>query len=175
MNQRRPRPRARVNKRFMRAAIPLMIALIGIGSRVLGGGSVGSGGAARSDLPAHASSSQQNSSQQGSSQQGSSQRGSSVDRTIGFKSTSQLDSHYAKHGREFGSVSKPVYLLMAQQLRDAPLSSTVIEAWQARGNWARYNRTSGGFIAFRQDKVILTFFRPDDGEAYFRRASDRKP
>ena len=63
---------------------------------------------------------------------------------------------------------------MAQQLRDAPLSSTVIEAWQARGNWARYNRTSGEFIAFRKDKVILTFFRPDDGEAYFRRASDRK-
>lgn len=164
MNQRRPRPRARVNKRFVRAAIPLLIALIGIGSRVLGGGSAESGGAARSDPPARGSSSQQNSSQQGSS----------VDRTIGFKSTSQLDSHYAKHGREFGSISKPEYLLMAQQLRDAPLSSTVIEAWQARGNWARYNRTSGEFIAFRKDKVILTFFRPDDGEAYFRRASDRK-
>lgn len=89
---------------------------------------------------------------------------------VGFRSQQRLDDHYAKHGREFGNVTKNAYLLMAQQLRDAPISSNIIEARQARGNLARFDRSSGGFIAFDDRLIIQTFFRPNDGEAYFRRA-----
>jgi pyocin large subunit-like protein len=93
---------------------------------------------------------------------------------IGFRTNAKFDDHFVKHGREFGDISKSEYLEMAQQLRDAPLSDDIIEARQARGNFARFDRRSGAFMAFEEDLVILTFFRPDDGEDYFRRAVRRK-
>ena len=63
---------------------------------------------------------------------------------------------------------------MAQDLRDARLSNRVIEAAQSNGSYARFDRTTGAFIAFNRDLTIRTFFRPDDGEAYFRRAVNRR-
>lgn len=94
-------------------------------------------------------------------------------RAIGFRSQSSLDDHYAKHGNEFGSISKAQYLSMAQDLRDAPLSRTVIEATQADGSISRFDRSTGGFLAFNPDLAIRTFFRPNGGEAYFRRAAGK--
>src|SRR5947199_4827691 len=38
----------------------------------------------------------------------------------GFRSRRQFDEHYAKHGREFGNISRYEYLERAQALRDAP-------------------------------------------------------
>ena len=38
---------------------------------------------------------------------------------------------------------------------------------------ARYDRETGAFIAFNPDGVIRTFFRPNDGERYFRRQAER--
>jgi pyocin large subunit-like protein len=93
-----------------------------------------------------------------------------VNRDIGFRTKQRFDDHFVKHGREFGNITKAKYLLMAQELRDAPLSTSIIEARQARGNLARFDRSSGGFIAFDDRLIIQTFFRPNDGEAYFRRA-----
>ena len=63
---------------------------------------------------------------------------------------------------------------MAQDLRDAPLSSNVLEAAQSNGSYARFDRGRGAFLAFNQDLTIRTFFRPDDGESYFRRAVNRR-
>lgn len=95
-------------------------------------------------------------------------------RRIGFASPRGLDSHWLKHGAEFEVSSKAAYLALAQDLRDAPLSSTVLEASQSNGSYARFDRRSGAFLAFNQDLTIRTFFRPDDGESYFRRAVNRR-
>ena len=92
-------------------------------------------------------------------------------RAIGFRSDSRFSSHFAKHGREFGNVSRATYLSMAQDLRDAPLSPTVIETMQRGGTISRFNRSNGSFIAFDRDLTIRTFFKPDDGEDYFWRAA----
>ena len=94
-------------------------------------------------------------------------------RRIGFASRRGLESHWQKHGAEFGSPSLEAYLAMAQDLRDAALSSRVIEAPQSNGSYARFDRSSGAFLAFNRDLTIRTFFRPDDGESYFRRAVNR--
>jgi pyocin large subunit-like protein len=94
-------------------------------------------------------------------------------RKIGFRSYEKLRSHYLKHGREFGNITQEQYLAMAQDIRDAPLSKTIIEATQVGGTISRFDRASGGFIAFNNDLTLRTFFRPDDGEAYFRRAAKR--
>lgn len=60
---------------------------------------------------------------------------------------------------------------MAQDLRDAPLSKRVIETTQKDGTISRFDRSTGAFIAFNRDLTIRTFFKPNDGEDYFWRAS----
>ena len=97
--------------------------------------------------------------------------GTAVDTSIGFRSGTKLHDHYVKHGREFGSITEAQYLAMAQSLRDAPLSASVIEATQVGGTLSRFDRDTGAFMAFDTDRTIRTFFKPNDGEAYFRRAA----
>jgi hypothetical protein len=92
-------------------------------------------------------------------------------RSVGFRSTQKLADHYAKHGTEFGHVTVAQYLAMAQDLRDAPLSGTVIETTQKDGTLSRFDRSSGAFMAFDHDLTIRTFFKPNDGEDYFWRAA----
>jgi hypothetical protein len=94
-------------------------------------------------------------------------------RKIGFRSPTKLHQHFQKHGQEFGNITEAQYLAMAQDLRDAPLSKTVIEAEQVGGTVSRFNRATGAFTAFDRDLTIRTFFRPNDGEAYFKRAAQR--
>jgi hypothetical protein len=164
---------SRPNKRLVQGLLALLVAIVAGVSQMIGsGGDASSSSARQSDGSAAAAAPAQQSAISGD---GTAESSDEVDRSVGFKSAAQLDSHYAKHRREFGSISKAEYLSQAQELRDAPLSDTIIEAWQARGNWSRFDRDSGSFIAFRNDRVILTFFRPDDGEAYFRRAAGRTP
>ena len=93
----------------------------------------------------------------------------------GFRSPQRLDEHFAKHGREFGSITREGYLRQAQALRDAPVSGSVLEVRRADGVVSRFDRRTGAFLAFDSDGIIRTFFRPNDGEAYFRRQARRRP
>ncbi len=68
---------------------------------------------------------------------------------IGFATPQKLSDHYKKHGREFGKITREEYLRLAQTLRD--------------------------FLACNANGTIRTFFKPNDGEKYFRRQAGRKP
>ena len=92
---------------------------------------------------------------------------------IGFASTQKLEDHYAKHGHEFGNISQDEYMRRAQALRDAPVGDQVLEAVRNDKVVSRYGRSGGEFIAFERDGTIRTFFRPNDGERYFRRQANR--
>ncbi len=95
---------------------------------------------------------------------------------VGFTSRRSWESHYEKHGHEFGSIDADEYLARAKALRDAPLSADILEHLRAAdGVYCRFHKKSGGFIAYHDDKTIRTFFRPNDGEAYYRRQLDRLP
>ncbi len=95
---------------------------------------------------------------------------------IGFRNAARLAEHYAKHGREFGDITEAEYLRLAQQLRDAPVSANVLELVRpSDGVISRFDRASGAFLAVDRDRTIRTFFKPNDGEAYFRRQSRRSP
>ncbi len=93
---------------------------------------------------------------------------------IGFASKQKLADHYRKHGREFGAITMEQYLRRAQELRDRPAGGAVLEAVRPDGTVSRFDRESGDFIAFNRDGVIRTYFRPADGEAYFRRQLQRQ-
>lgn len=96
-----------------------------------------------------------------------------ISSSIGFRSRNQFDEHFAKHGAEFGQVTQQEYLRQAQTLRDEPAGGNVLEIRRPDGTVSRYDRTSGAFIAFNADGTIRTFFKPNNGEAYFRRQAMR--
>lgn len=94
----------------------------------------------------------------------------------GFRSEARLTEHFAKHGQEFPGVSRAEYLALAQALRDAPAGGDVLETVRsADGVISRFDRATGAFLAVDADGTIRTFFKPNDGEAYFRRQANRRP
>ena len=93
---------------------------------------------------------------------------------IGFASRQKLVDHYKKHGREFGTVTMEQYLRKAQELRDRPAGGAIMETTRPDGVVSRYDRETGDFLAFNRDGIIRTYFRPTDGEAYFKRQIGRR-
>lgn len=96
-----------------------------------------------------------------------------ITRCTGFRDARHLDDHFAKHGREFGDISKATYLVRAMVLCGAPVGGDVLEIERSDGVISRFDRSTGAFIAFEDDGTIRTFFRPRDGERYFRRQAGR--
>lgn len=93
----------------------------------------------------------------------------------GFRSRQVLEEHFRKHGGEFGQrLTIDEYLRRAQALRDAPAGGTIAQLKRRDGVVCRFDRATGDFIAFNRDRTIRTFFRPNDGEAYFRRQAQRE-
>jgi pyocin large subunit-like protein len=92
---------------------------------------------------------------------------------VGFASRARLAEHWRKHGREFGRISMDEYLRQAQALRDRPAAGAVLELVRPDGTTCRYDRATGAFLAFDSDGVIRTFFKPRQGESYFRRQAQR--
>lgn len=92
---------------------------------------------------------------------------------IGFASSQRLVEHYQKHGREFGTITMQEYLRRAQELRDRPVGRDVLEIVRADNVITRFERSSGSFIAFNPDGTIRTYFKPNQGETYFRRQGQR--
>lgn len=91
----------------------------------------------------------------------------------GFRSRRQFEEHFAKHGREFGNVTAEQYLHLAQELRDAPSGGPILQIVKPDGIVTRFDRRSGAFGAYNPDRTIRTFFKPNDGERYFRRQAAR--
>ena len=92
---------------------------------------------------------------------------------IGFATRRKFLDHFEKHGAEFGSISREEYLRQAQILRDSPVGGDILEAVRADGVITRFDRKTGSFLAFNPDLTIRTYFKPNDGERYFRRQSRR--
>jgi hypothetical protein len=122
----------------------------------------------------HNSPSAHNASVTGDSRSSPAQPAKSEVSSVGFASRAKLVEHYEKHGREFGSVTIDEYLRKAQELRDRAADGSVVEAARSDGVVTRFDRTSGAFLAFNSDRTIRTFFKPNDGEAYFRRQLNRR-
>jgi pyocin large subunit-like protein len=93
--------------------------------------------------------------------------------TIGFADQRRLDEHFEKHGAEFGRITKQDYLRQAQLLRDTKVGGPVLETVRRDGVVTRYDQQTGAFIAFNPNGVIRTFFKPNDGERYWRRQAER--
>lgn len=92
---------------------------------------------------------------------------------VGFVNERRLEEHYEKHGAEFGRITKQDYLRQAQLLRDAQVGGPVLQTVRADGVTTRFDRQTGAFVAFNPNGTIRTFFKPNDGERYYRRQAER--
>jgi pyocin large subunit-like protein len=92
---------------------------------------------------------------------------------VGFADQRRLDEHYEKHGAAFGRITKQDYLHQAQLLRDGKAGDPILETVRSDGVVTRFDRQTGAFIAFNSNGVIRTFFKPNDGERYYRRQAER--
>jgi pyocin large subunit-like protein len=91
----------------------------------------------------------------------------------GFRSRKQLEEHFAKHGSEFGKITPEEYLRLAQELRDTPAGGPILEIAKPDGIVTRFDKRTGAFGAYNRDRTIRTFFKPNDGERYFKRQGER--
>ena len=94
---------------------------------------------------------------------------------IGFRTRELWMEHFRKHGAEFSAGKPETYLRLAQALRDDPRGPNIREVVRKDGVICRFHPLSGAFLAFEPDLTIRTFFRPTDGEVYFRRQLEREP
>ena len=93
--------------------------------------------------------------------------------SVGFVNEQRLEEHYRKHGAEFGNITRLDYLHQAQLLRDTSVGGPVLETVRRDGVTTRFDRQTGAFVAFNHDGTIRTFFKPNDGERYYRRQAER--
>lgn len=91
-----------------------------------------------------------------------------------FRDGPKLVDHHARHGADFGSRTPSDYLEVACRLRDAALSQNVVELRRKDGVLCRFRRSDGAFLAYRSDGTILTCFKPERGERYFRDQLERE-
>lgn len=99
--------------------------------------------------------------------------GKSWGASVGFADQRRLDDHFQKHGAEFGRITRQDYLHQAQLLRDTAVGGPVLETVRKDGVTTRFDRQTGAFIAFNPNGIIRTFFKPNDGERYYRRQAER--
>lgn len=86
-----------------------------------------------------------------------------------FRNEELFESHYQKHGAEFGDITKDEYLEMANALINSAGGAGILEKTQDDGDRLIYDERSNEFIVISPDGYIRSFFRPEDKKEYFDR------
>lgn len=90
-----------------------------------------------------------------------------------FVSVTSAERH-KKHLQEYGDITFEEYVKGARKLLNMPLSDDVEEFVNESGATYRYQRSTNDFVLARDGNIILTRFRPADGEAYWKGEKDRE-
>ena len=84
-----------------------------------------------------------------------------------FRSQKLFDSHYDKHGAEFGNITQEEYLQLANDLLNSD-SDTVLHKKEKEDNDdVFFDTATGYFLVLSTDGYIRTFFIPDRGIDYY--------
>jgi hypothetical protein len=83
--------------------------------------------------------------------------------TAEFATARALERHAGEHAAEFGLSTSRQYLALAQRF----FASERIAYTRANGDRIFYNLTRNEFGVLAKNNVIRTFFRPNNGAAYF--------
>lgn len=86
-----------------------------------------------------------------------------------FRSEKLFDSHYEKHGAEFGDITQDEYLDLANELINAEGENILHKTEKEDGDFLYYNTETNEFLVLSTDGYIRTFFKPSAGLDYWER------
>lgn len=86
-----------------------------------------------------------------------------------FRNDDLYDSHYIKHGAEFGNITQDEYLEMANDLINSDSPDVLHKTEKEDGDYLFYNTETNEFLVLSTDGYIRTYFKPDDGIKYWER------
>ena len=86
-----------------------------------------------------------------------------------FRSEKLFDSHYEKHGAEFGDITQDEYLDLANELINAEGENILHKTEKADGDFLYYDTETNEFLVLSTDGYIRTFFKPSAGLDYWER------
>lgn len=91
----------------------------------------------------------------------------SAGHTYSFRQAEYLQEHFEKHGAEFSYASADEYLAGANRVVASPEALHKLEAED--GDDVYYLESTNEFVIVSTDGYIRTYFKPDDGKAYYDR------
>lgn len=86
-----------------------------------------------------------------------------------FRSDELFDSHYEKHGAEFGDITQEEYLDLANELINAAGDNILHKTEKEDGDFLYYDTETNEFLVLSTDGYIRTFFKPNAGLDYWER------
>lgn len=86
-----------------------------------------------------------------------------------FRSEKLFDSHYEKHGAEFGDITQDEYLDLANELINAEGENILHKTEKVDGDFLYYDTETNEFLVLSTDGYIRTFFKPSAGLDYWER------
>ena len=85
-----------------------------------------------------------------------------------FASQQLFDSHFEKHGQEFGNITQEEYLEQVNALVQSSVED-VLTKTRSNGDVMYYRESTNEFAVKSARDVIKTYFRPSDGIDYYHR------
>lgn len=92
---------------------------------------------------------------------------SAVQSALMFRSEQLLEEHFEKHGKEMGFASPEEYLAGANAAVNH--SGALHKTEKEDGDDVYFVQSTNDFVVVSTDGFIRTYFRPEDGIAYYNR------
>ncbi|MBR1752065.1 MAG: hypothetical protein IJ740_14560 [Ruminococcus sp.] len=89
--------------------------------------------------------------------------------TYFFRSDKQYESHYEKHGAEFGDITKEEYLKKANALIKNTSDTILHKIEKEDGDYVFYDSENNEILFLSGDGYIRTYFKPSGGMDYYNR------
>ena len=92
---------------------------------------------------------------------------------VRFETPEKMQKHYDKHIDKYGNISISEYIALANELVNAKDTDDIERIVRSDESTAIYRFSTNDFLVITKDEYIRTFFKPDDGEAYWREEHER--
>ena len=92
---------------------------------------------------------------------------------VRFETPENMQKHYDKHIDKYGNISISEYIALANELVNAKDTDDIERIVRSDESTAIYRFSTNDFLVITKDGYIRTFFKPDDGEAYWREEHER--
>ena len=92
---------------------------------------------------------------------------------VRFETPEKMQKHYDKHIDKYGNISISEYIALANELVNAKDTDDIERIVRSDESTAIYRFSTNDFLVITKDGYIQTFFKPDDGEAYWREEHER--